>query len=175
MWCFVLDNLASRKITSWKMDRVADQARKTLHDPRFAKQLLAMTDSKNNFKACRATATLGRLGEAAKPVILEIAALMDSPNPCVSQEAAKALGRLGPLSEPALPHLKARIEKEPNDATTWFAIQAIGEIGPPAVECLPLLRGKQGSEPKMFEGTVLRTIQKLEGMVTVNPYERFRF
>jgi HEAT repeat protein len=162
MWCCVADTTASRKITSAKMDQLAQLAISNKSDSRYAKQLLSMAKSQHDFTACRATNTLGRLGEAALPIITDIAALMNSPNGCVSQEAAKALKRLGPLSEAVLPQLRERIEREPSDATTWFAVQALGEIGQPAMECLPLLRAKAGSEPEMFKGTVLHAIQKIE-------------
>lgn len=165
MWCFALDTVTSRKITNWKINRIAERARNDPQDSRFVKQLIAMTRSRNSFTACTATQALGTLGDAARPVILDIAKLMDSSNMCVSQEAAKALERLGHLSEPALPHLISRIKKEPRDATAWFAIQAVGEIGRPAVKVLPLLRSLQGSEPKMFEGTVKQTIRRLESAV----------
>lgn len=162
VWCCFADTNMHRRISSSRMDRLAQLAIDSKGDGRYTTQLLSMAKSQNHFTACRATNTLGRLGEAASPIINEIAALMDSPNHCVSQEAAKALKRLGPLSAAAIPEIRSRIQREPSDATTWFAVQALGEIGEPARECLPLLRTKSGSEPEMFKGAVLRAIQKIE-------------
>lgn len=117
-WFLVLDTAASRRLTNRSIDRLVRLARADPDDLSSARELLATSLSPNEYTACRATAALGDLGEAAVPIVVEIAQRMDSGNPCVSQEAAKALSRLRPISKAALPQLVARIQKQYPDATT---------------------------------------------------------
>lgn len=161
LWCYVLDTNQSRRWTSARIATLIEQAKSNPQDSRCALRLLSMARSSSSFKACTATSGLGELGDAAIPIITEIAKLLDSPNPCVSQEAAKSLAKLGIRSLPALAALENKVKKRPTDATTWFAVQAIGKIGEPANRCVSTLIEMRGTEPAMFRGVLEEAIDNI--------------
>lgn len=156
------DSVERRRNSNHHAHRLADQARKNPEDPRYALQLLEIARGDYSFGATQATAALGTIGEAARPVIHELAALIDSPDGYVSREAARSLANLGPISEPALTAIVRQVEYgDAGDDTTWFAAQALGNIGKAGVPHLPLLRRRLG-EDEWFDMSLKRAIQKLE-------------
>lgn len=161
-WLFMLDTAARRRMVSARARRMAEEARQHPDDPRYARRLLSMARSSYSFEATVATVALGEIGEAAIPVIDELAGLIQSPDGFIAREAASSLAKLGPLSEPALDALVKQVERgDPDDDTTWFSAEAIGRIGHPARKFIPLLRLKIGQN-EIFDGRLREAIERLE-------------
>ena len=162
MWFCVLDTGANRKRVANQMQAIASRAEKEPGNIEHVTKLLRKAESRYSFEAVKATVALGTVGDAANPVIHDIAALMDSPNSVVRREASLALARLGERSAPVLPALKAKVANEGKSGDdVWFAARAIGEIGCPAIGCIPLLESKLGTGAPQFDNCLNEAIQKL--------------
>lgn len=162
MWLYALDTKASRKRVARKIQAIANRARNDAETTEHAKALLRKTNSQNAFEAAYAASALGTIGDAAVPIINEIADLMNSDNPFVRREASRSLSRLGTRSAPVLDALKVQVANgDSNGDVAWFAAAAIGEIGESACECIPLLESKLGSGAPQFDDSLKRSIEKL--------------
>ena len=156
-----VDSIGRRRRVSREIDSLAETARLHPEDERYAKQLLKIANGNYSFAASHAAGSLGEIGEAAKPVLHEMAELLNSPNPFVEREIALAFEKLGPLSAPVLQSLEEKVAQGTGDGAC-FSAQAIGKIGLPAVRSLPLLRRRLGSVNPTFDDSLKRAISALE-------------
>lgn len=154
-----------RKIVEQRTQEIqalVSSAQKHPHDLSFGNSILAIAEGDNDFLAVYATASLGDLGEAARPIIPRIARLMNARNGTVRREAARSLSRLGPISEDALPLLVAKIQSDSDYDVTYFAVEAIGAIGKPSA--LPALRTKLADSDGNLSEIIQVEINRLEAI-----------
>ncbi|PQO37672.1 HEAT repeat domain-containing protein [Bremerella cremea] len=154
-----------RKIVEQRTQEIqalVSSAQKHPHDLSFGNSILAIAEGDNDFLAVYATASLGDLGEAARPIIPRIARLMNARNGTVRREAARSLSRLGPISEDALPLLVAKIQSDSDYDVTYFAVEAIGAIGKPSA--LPVLRTKLADSDGNLSEIIQVEINRLEAI-----------
>jgi HEAT repeat protein len=123
-----------------------------------------MTQSTYSFEAVVAVSGLGDVGDAAIPIINDIATLLKSDDSTIRREAARSLAKLGPRSSVVLNELVFLVAKDPSDDESWFAAEAIGEIGEPAIEHLDFLRSRLGTGAPQFDDSLLGAISKLESI-----------
>jgi hypothetical protein len=161
-WTRVLDTTSNRRRVSAEVRSLVDAAKKNIHDRTIVEKLLKRAQSSYKFEATKATVGLGEIGDAAIPVIGEIAELMESNDPYVRREAARALSKLGVRSTPVLEQLIRQVMKNPIDDESWFAADAIGKIGKPAVRCIPMLKSRLGTGGSIFDDSLNQAISLLE-------------
>jgi hypothetical protein len=161
-WTRVLDTSANRRRVSGEVRTLVQSAKANPGDTTIANNLLRRARSGYSFEATIATVGLGEIGDAAIPVIGEIADLMDSPDPYVRREAAITLSNLGKRSTPVLEKLVRQVSKRPSDDESWFAAEAIAEIGKPAIEHIPLLKSRIGTGAVQFDNSLRSAIATLE-------------
>lgn len=161
-WTRVLDTAANRRRVSLEVHRLVESSKVNPGDRSIAVSLLIRARSEYSFEATVATVGLGEIGDAANPIIENIAELMDSHDPYVRREAAIALANLGKRSTPVLDKLIRHVSKKPSGDESWFAAEAIGEIGEPAIEYIPLLKALVGTGAVQFDESLQSAIAVLE-------------
>ena len=95
-----------------------------------------------------ASVALGRIGEAAVPVLTQS---LHHPQPAIRRQAAETLARIGPASAPAVPDLVRALSDE-DLLVRRAAARALGQVGPAAADAVPaLLRIMQEPEEASAE------------------------
>ncbi len=162
IWATKLDTPMHRRIVHREIQSIIQKAKLHPDDATFCHELLRRAQSVYSFEASTAASALGRIGDAAIPVMKDIAKLMRSKNPYVRSEAAIALSNLGPRSAVVLDELVEQVKKVPSDEVSWFAAEALGEIGAPAVKYAPLLESLRGTGAVQFDDCLNQSLKKLK-------------
>ena len=112
--------------------------------------LLNRAKSDYSFEAVSAVVAIGDSGQAAIPIVDEVAKLVLSDDPYVAREAARALSKLGPYAIGAVDVLEHQVANgDAGDDVTWFSAEALGAIGSEARKSLPTHRSRRGESPTL--------------------------
>jgi HEAT repeat protein len=111
-----------------------------------------------NVQAAAANA-LGKIGEAARPKLIET---MKDKNPAVRALVAKALGQVRPVTKPAVTALGRGVADR--DITVRLAsVLALGEIGPEAKDAVPTLSAalRANDQPQFVLQAIVGALTKM--------------
>jgi hypothetical protein len=161
LWHFVWDTPANRVRVAREIKDIVQLSQANPDDPSYARDLIERTQSSYHWEASYAVWAIGEIGDAAIPIIDELAELMFSEDRLLAREASLALVELGPRSVLVISQLERRVATGITSDSAWFAAEAIGNLGADATRSLPVLRDRLGASPVLDE-YLLRAIEAIE-------------